>query len=237
MQIHIEQGSICWFTEGVFSDPSPQLFNSNWWQERGLVVGTAIGRGVTWFVKGEDQHFVLRHYYRGGLMSKLSRDLFWFRSIESSRAMAEFSLLTTLCALNLPVPRPIGARLVRQGPFYRADILIARIEGAKDVVSILKQAAIASDTWHKIGQTIKQLHDAGVDHADLNSHNLLLDKTGKVWIIDFDKGAIRQPGGWQKANLERLLRSLNKEAKLHTCFHFVPDNWDDLLLGYYGDKK
>ena len=55
-----------------------------------------------------------------------------------------------------------------------------------------------------------------------------------MWVIDFDKGAIRASGEWQKANLERLLRSFNKEAQLHTSFHFVPENWQTLMKGYQG---
>ena len=70
---------------------------------------------------------------------------------------------------------------------------------ATDLVALLKQGPIAGEVWHKVGQTVRQLHDAGVYHADLNSHNLLLDKEGKVWVIDFDKGAIRSPGNWQQA--------------------------------------
>ena len=101
-----------------------------------------------------------------------------------------------------------------------------------DLVALLKQGPVATEVWHKIGQTVRQLHDAGVYHADLNSHNLLLDKEGKVWVIDFDKGAIRSPGNWQQANLERLLRSFNKESQLHTSFHFVPENWQALMAGH-----
>jgi 3-deoxy-D-manno-octulosonic acid kinase len=42
------------------------------------------------------------------------------------------------------------------------------------------------------------------------------------------------PGNWQQANLERLLRSFNKESQLHTSFHFVPENWQALMAGYQG---
>ena len=38
------------------------------------------------------------------------------------------------------------------------------------------------------------------------------DAEGRVWIIDFDKCAVRAPGPWQQANLERLRRSLVKVA-------------------------
>lgn len=234
MLIQTEYNQVCWFAEGVFRAPTAQLFDPAWWQKNRQVVGSSIGRGVTWFVKDESRHLVLRHYYRGGMVGKVVRDRFWFEGLESSRAMAEYSLLTRLYELGLPVPRPFGARMAKQGPFYRADILIERIRGAKDMVALLKQGALAPEVWHKIGQTVRQLHDAGVYHADLNSHNLLLDKEGKVWVIDFDKGAIRTPGEWRKGNLERLLRSFNKEAQLHTSFHFVPDNWQTLMLGYQG---
>ena len=43
-------------------------------------------------------------------------------------------------------------------------------------------------------------------------------KEGKVWVIDFDKEPSAPPGNWQQANLERLLRSFNKESQLHTQF-------------------
>ena len=200
---------ICWYAEGAFRDPSPALFDPAWWQTHRQVVGSAIGRGVTWFVKDESRHLVLRHYYRGGMVGKLVRDRFWFEGVESSRAMAEYRLLAQLSEQGLPVPRPFAARMVKQGP-------------------------LADEVWHKVGQTVRRLHEAGVYHADLNSHNLLLDKEGKVWVIDFDKGAIRSPGSWQQANLERLQRSFSKESQLHTSFHFVPENWQELMKGYQG---
>ena len=193
MLTHTTHNQVCWYADGVFRDPSPALFDPVWWQTHRQVVGSSIGRGVTWFVKDESRHLVLRHYYRGGMVGKLVRDRFWFEGVESSRAMAEYRLLATLSEQGLPVPRPFAARMVKQGPFYRADILIERIRGAKDLVALLKQGPIAGEVWHKIGKTVRQLHDAGVYHADLNSHNLLLDKEGKVWVIDFDKGAIRSP--------------------------------------------
>lgn len=116
MRVQTEHNQICWYAEGAFRDPSPQLFDPAWWQNNRQVVGTSIGRGVTWFVKDESRHLVLRHYYRGGMVGKVVRDRFWFEGVESSRAMAEYTLLAKLCELGLPVPRPFGARMVKQGP-------------------------------------------------------------------------------------------------------------------------
>ncbi|QFI53283.1 3-deoxy-D-manno-octulosonic acid kinase [Aeromonas simiae] len=226
---------VCWYAEQAFADPHPRLFDPHWWQEQKAVVGSSLGRGVTWFVKLDGRHMVLRHYYRGGMVGKLVRDRFWFEGVEGSRAMAEFALLEQLCARDLPVPRPYAARMSKSGPFYRADILLERIRGAKDLVDLLKKGPVPDATWQRIGQVIRRFHDAGVYHADLNSHNILIDRDDKVWLIDFDKGAIRSPGPWQQANLERLLRSFNKESVLHTSFHWVPGNWQSLMAGYRGE--
>ena len=55
------------------------------------------------------------------------------------------------------------------------------------------------------------MHQAQVNHTDLNIHNILLDKQGKVWLIDFDKCYVQAGESWKNSNLQRLLRSFNKE--------------------------
>ena len=75
------------------------------------------------------------------------------------------------------------------------------------------------------------MHENQVNHTDLNIRNILLDHQGKVWIIDFDK-CFQQPGaGWQKGNLERLLRSFHKELK-KCSINWQEGDWDDLMRGY-----
>ena len=58
---------------------------------------------------------------------------------------------------------------------------------------------------------IARFHRAGLDHADLNAHNILFDDAGRGWLIDFDRGVLRIPATrWRERNLKRLLRSLLK---------------------------
>ena len=52
---------------------------------------------------------------------------------------------------------------------------------------------------------------SGVNHTDLNIHNILIDDKDKVWIIDFDKCHQASEGRWRELNLERLKRSFLKE--------------------------
>jgi len=86
---------------------------------------------------------------------------------------------------------------------------------------------------------IRQFHDAGVYHDDLNAHNILLAED-MIYLIDFDKGDIRQGKSWKKKNLARLLRSLHKEqgkaSQVQKTFAFSNQNWEQLLKGYE-DKR
>ena len=41
-----------------------------------------------------------------------------------------------------------------------------------------------------ITQAFRRLHDAGVLHGDIRTHNLLLDPSGAFYIIDFDQAEV-----------------------------------------------
>lgn len=231
-QTLIHGSHTCWFDEPLFPDFSVDAFDPAYWQAQDAVTGQSRGRGVTWFVRHHSLSLVLRHYWRGGLMGKINPDRFWFHGIESSRAMAEFRLLGQLRALGLPVPRPVAARVQRQGFWYRADLLIEQIPGARDLVQLLREQSLSETQWQAVGVLIARLHQAGAYHSDLNAHNLLLDGDDQMWVIDFDKCGLREPGPWQAEMLARLLRSLRKEAGLHPVFHWQEDDWLSLLDGY-----
>ncbi|MCK5875593.1 MAG: 3-deoxy-D-manno-octulosonic acid kinase [Alcanivoracaceae bacterium] len=231
--VEIRQGAdICWLREDALSTLSSDLFEPSFWQARNAVTGTATGRGITWFVRDGERELVLRHYRRGGLFGRLVKDLYAGLNPGNSRAMRELMLLAEMRAQGLPVPEPIGARLRRVGPFYRADLLIGRITSATDLLAILQAGPLSAGQWQQIGSMIGRFHAAGIDHTDLNIHNILLDRDGQSWLIDFDKCGRRAPGGWQQANLARLLRSLEKEKRLHPGMHWEPPHWTMLTDGY-----
>jgi 3-deoxy-D-manno-octulosonic acid kinase len=78
---------------------------------------------------------------------------------------------------------------------------------------------------------------AGVFHADLNAYNIQIDKDDKVWLVDFDRGRLRQPGRWQQQNLARLHRSLQKIKGLDPRLYFSEANWEQLLEGYFSSSR
>ncbi|MBJ6609787.1 MAG: 3-deoxy-D-manno-octulosonic acid kinase [Candidatus Thiothrix moscowensis] len=210
----------------------PEHFEPRWWQEQQAVIGQSHGRGVTWFVRLDTQELVLRHYYRGGMLGRLLHDRYLFNGFLRSRAVAEFRLLEMMRKQGLPVPQPCAVRLIRHGFFYRFDILLERIPHAHDLIHLLQTRPLTEQEWHTIGRTIRRLHDANIHHADLNSHNILLDAVGKAWLIDFDKGKQQADGDWKQANLDRLLRSFRKETGLNPALHWQASDWQALLAGY-----
>lgn len=212
---------------------SVQMFDSDYWQQQKAIIGSAQGRGTTWFVVYKEQQWVLRHYYRGGLIGKLIKDSYLFTSLDKTRAVQELKLLQHMQALALPAPAPIACRIIRNGLFYQADLLTQRIENASDLVALLTKAPLKEALWTKIGATIGQFHQQGIYHHDLNAHNILIDQQEKIWLIDFDRGEQRAINTlWQQANMARLLRSFRKEQKQLTHFYWQESDWQYLLAGY-----
>ena len=237
-----EQGNVtCVYNQILINNFDTEMLSPSYWQQNNAVTGSAQGRGTTWFVKykdnGNTQHeWVLRHYYRGGLIGKIIKDSYWFSGVEKTRAACEFALLRHMNTLRLPAPEPIAYRVMQHGFHYRADLLSSRIQGAQDLVAILREKAITDDVWHDIGATIKRFHHHGIYHHDLNSHNILLDDKNQVFLIDFDRGELRtNPVNttWKQANMARLQRSFLKELNKFAQFNYTEKNWQALINGYH----
>ncbi|MFN1532457.1 MULTISPECIES: 3-deoxy-D-manno-octulosonic acid kinase [Vibrio harveyi group] len=211
-----QQGNCAiWFDDEIISDPTLPLFDAGYWQEQGKILGSASGRGTTWFVQLDSMQAALRHYRRGGLFGKLVKDQYWFSGWEQTRSAQELNLLQILIDAGVNVPRPIAGRSVKTGLTYQADLLSERIPNARDLVSILQEKPLPEVMYQKIGQEIAKMHKANVNHTDLNIHNILIDDQDKVWIIDFDKCCQQSDGDWKQSNLDRLKRSFLKEKKKH----------------------
>ena len=222
------------YDSDIFETIDDKHFTAQYWQQQKAIAGNSTGRATVWFIQQGDLGLLLRHYYRGGLVGKINKDRFLREPADKSRAIHEFDLLLKLKELGLPVPRPVAARMEKTGVFsYKADILVEVIPGAVDVYRLLREKQLSAELWQKLGGVIKQLHDTGVYHSDLNCHNLMLDDKDKAWIVDFDKCDFRESGDWKEANIQRLLRSLRKEKEKNDTFYWKESrDWPELLTGY-----
>ena len=198
------------FDRTQLRQPDPAWFDPAHWGDAAQPVGDG-GRGGAWFIDmGEGGDAVLRHYLRGGLVANVSRDAHLWRGIPRVRSFAEYRLLRVLRARKLPVPMAYAAWYRREGLSYRAAILMQRLPGVR---SLAELASAGEASMAAAGALVARFHRQGLDHADLNAHNLLFDDQGRGWMIDFDRSRLRIPTtGWREANLARLQRSLHKRA-------------------------
>lgn len=235
MQQIVEQqkGRQFWlFDKSVFGDISNDYFKHDYWQSQNAVTGTEHGRGTTLFLKFKDHELVLRHYLRGGLVSKFNKDRYWFRNWKKTRSIAEFWILNEMRKFELPVPMPIAAQVRRYKQRYRADIIIERIPGARDLLSVLKDSAKSPQFYSQLAKVVSDFHKQGVFHADLNIQNILYDTEAKFWLIDFDRAKILKPDTkWQQKNLKRLKRSFIKEQGRHQI-HWSLSDWEVFEAAY-----
>jgi 3-deoxy-D-manno-octulosonic acid kinase len=204
------------------------LFDPQYWSARGELAAVSGGRGSAWFVGG----WVLRHYRRGGWAARISLDRYVWQGEDRVRAFVEWRLLQYLSERGLSVPKPVAARYQRTGVTYRCDLITERIVDAQSLSAALASAPVPENTWRAVGAAIARFHRHGVDHADLNAHNILLDGNHGVTLIDFDRGRLRAPGAWAARNLQRLRRSLEKISRSLPAGRFTPAEWRQVSAGY-----
>jgi 3-deoxy-D-manno-octulosonic acid kinase len=216
---------------------SPQVdddwFVPDYWRERDALRMQAGGRGGVAIIESPVGECVLRHYRRGGLVQALLGDRYLWLGAERSRPFREFRLLVEIARLGLPGPRAVAARYRRQGLLYRADLITHRIAGARTLADCLASSDLDRQLAADVGAVIGRFHRAGIWHADLNAHNVLVSPAG-LHLIDFDRGRQRAPApGWRRENLQRLRRSLLKLGAAAVGEQaFEREIWQPLLHGH-----
>ena len=223
------------YDRSIINQISDSRFRASGWPHVEPLAGDmgSAGRGRTLFVGNVPRQFVLRHYRRGGLFGRLVRDLYVWTGADDTRPFREWRMLAKMAEYGLRVPRPAAARYVRHGPFYTADIMTVRIPGVRPLSRVLAEGPRPAEFWAQLGAEICVFHAAGVYHADMNAFNLQLDAEDQLWMLDFDRGRLREPGPWQQETLKRLHRSLRKLCRLNPGLHFGRREWDALLAGYF----
>jgi len=218
------------YDDALTSHAGEELFSVRHWARHTSLRGAIGGRGNTWILAGSDGEWVLRHYRRGGVVRYFNQDLYLWQGLENTRPWREWRLLSYLYMRGLPVPQPVAAQVVRYGLAYRGDLITCLIPDTHSLAARLHASDIESLPWDRIGACIRRFHAAGVYHADLNAHNILIDSHDQIYLVDFDRGERRAAGVlWQEANLGRLLRSLRKLAIPSIAEGQV---WSKLLSGY-----
>jgi hypothetical protein len=94
---------------------------------------------------------------------------------------------------------------------------------ARDLLAVWGERRAGRERWtllRRVGRAIRRLHDAGVEHPDLQVRNVLLcqDPPERIVVIDLDgarfHGAASLSARVRASNLARIVRSAVKEGLL-----------------------
>lgn len=192
----------------------------------------ASGRGGTRRLELSGGKVVfVRRYLRGGLVRHFVKDLFLLRP---PRPLRELAATEKARAAGCHVPMVHAVAVEEKGPFYRGWIVTSAIDGARDFIDDYAEAGQdrRAGLLEEAGRAIRDLHDAGVFHADLTGNNLLV-AGGRIAVIDFDRAVVSSPGsaGLARKGLDRFRRSMTKLAALRGIAPDA-DEWRSLERGY-----
>lgn len=183
---------------------------------------------------------LLRLYWRGGLLGKLVRRL----SLDAGRAADELRLHALALARGAPVVEAVAAVTRPSGVGFRHALATREVSGARDLARVLRetQGRERRRALAAAGAAARRLHDAGVDHADLNVKNVLLRESSgglEAWVLDLDRGRIheRLEPAARRRSLVRLLRSFVKTATVLAPGTISPRDPFRLARGYAGEDR
>jgi 3-deoxy-D-manno-octulosonic acid kinase len=161
---------------------------------------------------------VLRRYRHGGLFGALTGPLL----LGPQRALSELQVTSRAEAAGAPVPHVLCVVLwPLLGPLWSAMIGTEEEAQAQDLLAAWHRRSEQRDRCRllrRVGEAIRRLHDAGVEHPDLQVRNILLCSAPpeRIVVIDLDRarlrGATPPPTRVRGAHLARLVRSLVKEG-------------------------
>jgi 3-deoxy-D-manno-octulosonic acid kinase len=169
------------------------------------------GRGATYAVSlpQSSSRVVVRHNRHGGLLGRLTRDLF----LAPTRAPHELDMALALGQRGVPTPDVVAFVLYPPGGiFQRSDVVSKEITGGRDLADIVtrdggpeRAAALAATAT-----LVAAMAHAGARHADLNAKNILVTYE-TAYVLDLDRVTLGDaPTEALEANLARLGRSLRK---------------------------
>jgi len=159
---------------------------------------------------------VLRRYQHGGVLGPLTGRLF----LGPTRALTELEVTARAEAAGAPVPRVLCLAMWPSiGPFWSALIGTREERPAAELLAVLQQTddtdgrcALAEE----VGVAVRRLHQAGVEHHDLQLRNILVTAGAprRIVLVDLDRAVFHRyafvPTRRRASNLGRLARSVFK---------------------------
>ena len=190
----------------------------------------------------DGKRMVLRKYSHGGLLRAITGNLFFF--FFGARSFRELALTEEIRSCGIPTIPTIGA--IHHWiffPFYQAYFLSLELPRAMDLIQYFNEIEAPPSRENisskrkmirSLGFLIRQFHQAGFFHGDLQLKNILV-AGDQLLLIDFDR-SYRKSTLSVKERLRNLLR-LNRSVEKWRRFGLPITRTDRLrfFLAYAGN--
>jgi 3-deoxy-D-manno-octulosonic acid kinase len=177
------------------------------------------GRGPVPVVATPRGRWVVRRYRRGGrVVAPLLGDRYLRlglpRPLREARASGEAR------RRGIRTARVVGGAVYPAGAFYRADLVTEFVPDAVDLARLLFERddtpEARLDALAAVGRLIARAAAAGVEHADLNAKNVLVESLpggAAPLFLDLDRCRVHPPG--VRGDAERMLARLERSLRKH----------------------
>jgi len=180
--------------------------------------GPVRGRGrAPTITLASGTRIVLRRYRHGGLLGWLTRSLL----LGPHRPLSELRVSTAARLNGAPVPPVVCVALWPVlGPLWSGLIGTLEVSDSRGAGAWLASNVDPELRIHaarEVGKAVRALHDAGVEHRDLQLANILLSEDPvQARVIDLDRALFHSPApvpaSRRAQNLGRLVRSAIKNG-------------------------
>ena len=235
----VEEGAGRLMVDGELADEicACGLARGEAWDDLLRRAAPGVGRGATArLLLPSGRRLVLKKLRRGGLLGPLWRDRF----LGARRLLDNLSLPLAARARGVTTPAALAVLAV-QGPpgLFQGWLALDEIRDARDLATRLDSSSPPTAVeLTKVMNQVRVMHEAGVEHRDLNLGNLLIRESTagdtQVFVTDLD-GARLHEAGLPFSLRQRALRRLERSwAKL---FHGTRSDGADtgwIYRGYAG---
>lgn len=180
---------------------------------RGTAPGS--GRGPVTRITLDGVAAIGKRALHGGLLGPLLGGLYLGRG----RALDQLRASVRLAQSGVPTPEILAVGSRRAAWLFRAQAIVAReIAGARNLHELARESlsrARRREILDRTASVLRDMHDAGFEHADLNLANLVWGRGGAgetIFVVDLERGRFRDlmPAGVRVRALARLVRSCEK---------------------------
>lgn len=189
------------------------------------------GRARVFCFTWKDGHEgILRHCRRGGLVRWMLQDSYLFHN----RPLREFRAHEEALLRGIPAPELLGVVWRCRWGIYSGALATGRLEGLDLdgwLCAHLDTGRRVEEMLRASGVLVRQAHDAGLYHADLNIKNIFI-AAEKPALLDFDRARFSSSLGPvdRARNLLRLRRSFERKGYSRSHFNALLDGYGDFTM-------